>query len=886
MRSLLISLFCIAAIFVGNAANTIKWTGSGQANNLFDKNNWVDITTNSAPLSIASGIPVNGNITIEAGFNIGVDREIKGVLNAGTGNISIKKSKVRTDYGTVSKIIASDSIVLDSATLLTGYASASKIILKGKSELHLFEAKNPIPSGTIIDLQNADAWVFFLSISPSNIGKYLTQITVNGAPLKMDDNARVCQYYGGTVVIPHPKTYTALSVYSDENQTGTVKNFAGDGVKKYGTYAIGTAKSIKLKRGYMAILTNNPSGTGKSKVYVADDADLTVTNQLNGTDNSVMYLRVLPWQWVSKKGVGWGASIDLFNSSWYYNWSSSPNGAGSLTDNTQEYVAMRHGKSWPDLSGLATKPKVTHTLGFNEPERTDQANMTVAEALSMWSMLEGTGTILGSPVPANTTAGKNWLIAFMDSCIRRGYRVDHICVHNYEKYDPNYFVNTWCKFWYDKYKLPVWVTEFNYGEGWNSSTSVGQLNEYHTGFKGYVEALDKASFIERYAFYTSKVITNDVNALYAGFESSNPTYLSRRGIYYREFESRPSRGNPILYKKQIMDAKLAEEALNVSTDYDGKCYSLLSRNTDGTSKRRVEISTVAAKADSAFMGGNMAAATAIQSFSFKKVETGKYKLIAHNCKALAVVDGKVCVQANTGDDTQLWEIIPIEGTVYVVLKNVATQKYLHPLGGKINIGTALTTDFTDAEIVSKTKAHWEMQTSNLCSCFDADDSNITVAPRSGYAPHKVKFSAPAKSAAGKEMYYLWYIKRSANDSVYTTNYADSITFTQPGNYKLNVRVRDYYGIDKTVEYSIEVLEATSVKGLKAENEFLLYPNPAQNSVRFNGVKNNEQVSVYNLQSQLITQKSLIDNELNISDLKNGMYLVSIKGYKTIKLLKQ
>ncbi len=134
MRSLLISILCIASIFAISASNSIKWSGNGQANNLFDKNNWIDLSTNVAPATIISGIPVDGSIHIGAGFNIGADREIKGSLIAGAGSFKIRKSKLRTDYGTLSKIIARDSIVLDSAQLLTGYVSASNIILKGKSE--------------------------------------------------------------------------------------------------------------------------------------------------------------------------------------------------------------------------------------------------------------------------------------------------------------------------------------------------------------------------------------------------------------------------------------------------------------------------------------------------------------------------------------------------------------------------------------------------------------------------------------------------------------------------------------------------------------------------------------------------------------------------------
>ena len=39
-------------------------------------------------------------------------------------------------------------------------------------------------------------------------------------------------------------------------------------------------------------------------------------------------------------------------------------------------------------------------LGFNEPDQGGQANMTVAQALSLWPQLMATGMTLGSPAVA------------------------------------------------------------------------------------------------------------------------------------------------------------------------------------------------------------------------------------------------------------------------------------------------------------------------------------------------------------------------------------------------------------------------------------------------------------------------------------------------------
>ena len=86
------------------------------------------------------------------------------------------------------------------------------------------------------------------------------------------------------------------------------------------------------------------------------------------------------------------------NVGWFYDWNI---GAKSTLD--IEYVPIRQNRSWPGLDRDWKEKGSTHLLGFNEPDRPDQANMTVDEAIRLWPVLLGTGLRLALP-PRRTAA--------------------------------------------------------------------------------------------------------------------------------------------------------------------------------------------------------------------------------------------------------------------------------------------------------------------------------------------------------------------------------------------------------------------------------------------------------------------------------------------------
>ena len=91
---------------------------------------------------------------------------------------------------------------------------------------------------------------------------------------------------------------------------------------------------------------------------------------------------------------------------------------------------------------------VHQVLGFNEPDKLDQANMPYFKALEYWPRLEALGVPLCSPSCANSLSDVDdstlgvrgtWMRDFMKAADKRGCRIDYIGVHWYGGPSPTAF---------------------------------------------------------------------------------------------------------------------------------------------------------------------------------------------------------------------------------------------------------------------------------------------------------------------------------------------------------------------------------------------------------------------------------------------------------------
>ena len=302
------------------------------------------------------------------------------------------------------------------------------------------------------------------------------------------------------MVIPHAANFKPLQVFSGPNFTGTSSNLA------LYTYYTDTGlgplnnniSSFRLKRGYMATFAQNGVGTGLSKTFVAQDGDLDVSLLAASLDNSFSFVYVLPWRWVSKKGIAGDIESGL-DVSWKYNWNLNQNSTRDM-----EYLPIRQLRYWPGLNQNWQTIGANTVLGYNEPDHADQANLLVGDAIWSWPDLLGTGLRVGAP--AVSDGGLSWLYSFMSQADAAGLRVDFVPVHYYRCYnpaDPNGAATqlyNYLKGIYDQVKRPLWVTEWNNGANWTTCGDPTFAQE-QAAVSAMITMLDNTPFVERYAIY-------------------------------------------------------------------------------------------------------------------------------------------------------------------------------------------------------------------------------------------------------------------------------------------------------------------------------------------------------------------------------------------------
>jgi len=375
------------------------------------------------------------------------------------------------------------------------------VTLGPSSELRL-GGTGDVLRGSSVRFTASDGWLLFERIPPSEVSaSFLDRMLVGHAPADPGRNVRVVAHAGGTLVIPHPPDFAALTLFEGPGLSG--KSLSLGCQEKHGEEQLGELGtrpgSLVLRRGYMATLAENADGTGASRNYVAQDHDVVLGEMPKELANGVRFVRVFPWRWTSKKGIAGGIHQNL-GVGWFYNWNISDRSSAGL-----EYVPIKQKRWWPGLDHDWQALGATHLLGYNEPDRPDQANMSVDEALAGWPELLRTGLRLGSPAPSD--GGLGWLYEFMDKADRQGLRVDFVAVHYYRGHgnpgDAKGAANQMKAFLqrvHDRTRRPLWVTEWNNGANWSQEPDPNERQQ-RDAIREMIEMLDETPFVERYALY-------------------------------------------------------------------------------------------------------------------------------------------------------------------------------------------------------------------------------------------------------------------------------------------------------------------------------------------------------------------------------------------------
>jgi hypothetical protein len=206
-------------------------------------------------------------------------------------------------------------------------------------------------------------------------------------------------------------------------------------------------------------------------------------------------------------GAGVNAALAASEASWYYNWGPTP--SGITTPPGVTFVPMIKDAAEVNATVLhEVKQEGNALLGFNEPDQSGEADMSVQQAIQLWPQLEATGMALGSPaVSYGTNSTSSWLGQFMLQAQARHYRVDFITVHWYGEHhfgDVNANVNELQNYLEQTYALwgkPIWITEFALINFQHASPVYPTEAEQAAFLTAATKMLARLPFVQRYAWY-------------------------------------------------------------------------------------------------------------------------------------------------------------------------------------------------------------------------------------------------------------------------------------------------------------------------------------------------------------------------------------------------
>jgi Glycosyl hydrolase catalytic core len=203
--------------------------------------------------------------------------------------------------------------------------------------------------------------------------------------------------------------------------------------------------------------------------------------------------------------------------SWWYNWSPQRN-ASVPTDYQSRYAMDFYPMLWNGnfnsanvVAFLKANPSIKYILVLNEPNLTDQANMTPQQAAQLWPQYEAvaaqTGAkIVGPAITWGTMSGYQdpvqWLDAFyatFQAANGRDPQIDYLAFH-----------------WYDyglsaqldrltKYNKPFWVTEFANWHSQSDGAQIDTLAKQEAQMTDMVATCESRADVFRYAWFTGRL---------------------------------------------------------------------------------------------------------------------------------------------------------------------------------------------------------------------------------------------------------------------------------------------------------------------------------------------------------------------------------------------
>jgi Glycosyl hydrolase catalytic core/Secretion system C-terminal sorting domain/F5/8 type C domain len=767
------------------------------------------------------------------------------------------------------RICGQNPVLIENQNVTLPNLAGNNYTLGTNSELRI---TTPLLAHGTVNFTTDSGSLILDGILPSvAIVSHLSYITVNGQPAVNKANIRITNYLRGCIIMPHAPNFGALTLYKEAG-------FAGEEMKciPYKYYKVAelgtfdnTVSSFKLKKGYMATLAQNENGTGYSKVFIAEKADIEISTLQIGLNDKVSFVRVFPWRYSDKKGFASGlpdfnrtvTPVKLTKSGWFYHWGTTSD--EDLTD--VEFVPTRWNATsltdarWQEILDINYS---SHLLGFNEPDGDTQANMTLDQMLLYWPKMLESGLRLGSPAMASDL---NLLYSFIDKCDELNYRVDFVAMHDYGTGTAQQFYNK-CKAIHDRTGRPIWIKEFNWGGTWTRPTPT--YPEISARVAEIMEKYDTEGIIERYSIFNFDEVKNNFGGVQnrAVFVTpAIPNYtFTPLGEVYRDNVS------PMAFNatEQITNSIKLVTPQNVSVSNTTGVTNNLKWNKNDT-----DFGTLFIERSFGTGGYSTIAQISSTSSSFSDdvsaIGFGQYSYRL-STRQPGFTDSKpVIVSLEVSPNTIFNVALNKPATASSILSSI------YPAANAVDGNTT-----SDA-------SRWVNTRGLVPAILEIDlQSNFVI------SQIKIISGVAGTSSPVTNFTFDYWDENTQSWKVLITetnnlNTAYSKNFAEVKANKVRLYVNSV-GTDNTVRlYEIEVFGRIATLGTNDffDSKFNIYPNPTADSLNIAGDQVVALLQIYDANGkQLITQKN--SNTVDVSALSTGVYFVKINNKETIKFIKK
>lgn len=226
-----------------------------------------------------------------------------------------------------------------------------------------------------------------------------------------------------------------------------------------------------------------------------------------------------------KKGMGmstntsvgvWWKNIVNMKAHWFYTWGTFiPDNELENLPQACEFVPMFwngaavNQTNIDKLNTLYEEGKIKYLLGFNEPDLTAEANMSVEDALAKWKFIcdnINPGIKLISPATSYPSLGEtSWMVQFMNGVEALNLRVDYIAVHIYQPNTVTLFTDP-IKNVYERWGKKIWITEFGVRDdntGGDPSKNRYTPTQMLAFTQNLLPELEKMEAVDRYAWFNA-----------------------------------------------------------------------------------------------------------------------------------------------------------------------------------------------------------------------------------------------------------------------------------------------------------------------------------------------------------------------------------------------